>query len=88
VAATVLAVLWPWRDWEFSASPEDLIATYVETETPASLGEIHRDLALHRSVSYTSNARLLGKLFWAFRVGLVLVAVEVGAWVVALGGQS
>lgn len=88
VATAVLVVLWPWRDWEFSASPEDLIATYVETESPATLGEMHRDLALHRSTSYTSNARLLGKLFWAFRVGLILVAFEVGAWIVALGTQS
>jgi hypothetical protein len=39
VAATVLAVLWPWRDW-------------------------------------------------AFRVGLVLVAAETAAWVVALGAQN
>ena len=84
VAATALTVLWPWRDWEFNASPTDLIATYIETECPATLAEIHRDMALHRSASYTGNAHLLGKLYWAFRVGLVLVAVEVSAWVVAL----
>jgi hypothetical protein len=88
VAATVLAVLWPWRDWEFNANPADLIATYVETESPATLAEIHRDMALHRSASYVCNARLLGKLYWAFRVGLVLVAAEVAAWVVALSGQG
>lgn len=96
VAAAVLIILWPWRDWEFSADPVDVIATYIETESsattglpaeagpPATLAEIHRDLALHRSASYTDNARLLGKLFWAFRVCLVLVAVEVSAWIVAL----
>ena len=45
-------------------------------------------MALHRSASYTGNARLLGKLYWAFRVGLVLVAAEVAAWVVALSTQD
>jgi hypothetical protein len=88
VGASVLAVLWPWRDWEFSASPRDLIATYIETTEPATLVEIHRDMALHRSTSYVSNARLLGRLYWAFRGGLVLVAIEVTAWVVALSGQG
>lgn len=62
VAATVLAILWPWRDWEFNASPTDLIATYIETTSPATIAEIHRDMALHGSASYACNAKLLGKL--------------------------
>jgi hypothetical protein len=88
VAATVLTVLWPWRDWEFNANPAELIATYIETGSPATLVEVHRDLALHRSASWASNARFVGKLHLALRVGLILVAVEVCAWVVALAGQG
>ena len=88
VAAAVLIVLWPWRDWEFNANPVELIATYVETASPATLAEVHRDLALHRSASWTSNARFVGRLHLALRVGLILVAVEVCAWVVALAGQG
>jgi hypothetical protein len=87
-AATVLAVLWPWRDWEFSATPRDVIETYIEAAEPLSLVEIHRDMALHRSASWLSNAQLLGRLYWAFRAGLMLVAAEVAAWTVALGSQG
>lgn len=88
VACTVLAVLWPWRDWEFNASPADLIATYIETSSPAPLVRIHRDVALHRAASYATNADLLGKLYAAFRIGLVLLALEVSSWIVALGSQG
>ena len=88
VGASVLVVLWPRSDWEFSASATDLIATYIETAVPASLPQIHRDLALHRSASYDRNARQLRALFIAFRVGLVLIVAEVGAWMVALSEQG
>ena len=87
VGAMVLFVLWPRSDWQFSASATDLIATYIEAADPATLSQIHRDLALHRSASYDRNARQLGLLFAAFRVGLILLVVEVGAWMIALGQQ-
>jgi hypothetical protein len=87
VGASVLVVLWPRSEWQFSASATDLIATYIETDVPASLPQIHRDLALHRSASYDRNARQLRMLFGAFRAGLVLLVVEVGAWMIALGEQ-
>ena len=88
VGATVLFVLWPRSDWQFSASATDLIATYIETDEPASLPQIHRDLALHRSASYDRNARQLRVLFAAFRMGLVLLLGEVAAWMIALGGRE
>jgi hypothetical protein len=88
VAATVLGVLWPWRDWEFSADAEDMIATYIETPIPASLAEMHRDMALHRAASYVFNAKLLGRLFWAVRAGVALVAAEACAWIVAVSGSG
>jgi hypothetical protein len=45
-------------------------------------------IALHRARSCTANEVLLGRLYWAFRAGLVLVAAEVCAWILALGGQG
>ena len=79
----VLVVLWPRRDWEFSASAIDVIAEYIEPESFA-VQVIHRDLALHRAASFDRNARQLGQLFVVFRLGLVMLIVEVAAWMVAL----
>jgi hypothetical protein len=83
VSAAVLVVLWPRHDWEFGASAADLIAAYVEPE-PLPLPLMHRGLALHRARSRARNAAQLRWLFRAFRLGLVSLLVEVGAWLVAL----
>jgi hypothetical protein len=45
-------------------------------------------VAGHRSASWVSNARFVDRLHLALRIGLVLVAVEVSAWIVALLGQG
>ena len=87
VGVAVLAVLWPRQEWEFGASAQDLIAEYVEPET-VPLALIHRDLALHRTASFATNATQLRWLVTTFRVSLVLLVIEVGAWLVALAERT
>lgn len=87
VGGCVLLVLWPRSDWSFSASAADIIAEYIEPD-PVDLPVLYRDLALHRSAAYDRNARQLGRLFTIFRVGLVVLVVEVAAWVVALAERG
>jgi hypothetical protein len=81
-----LMVLWPRRDWEFSLAPDQYIATYLEPAEgdPLALHLIERDLALHMGRSAELNRRQLRTLTGVFRVGAVLLVVEVLAWVVAL----
>lgn len=83
---TVLLVLWPRRDWEFSLAPDQFIATYLEPDEgdPLELELIERDLALHLGRSVELNRRQLTALTAFFRVGTLLMVVEVLAWVVAL----
>jgi hypothetical protein len=82
----VLLVLWPRRDWEFSFAPDQFIATYLEPAdgNPLALHLIERDLALHMGRSAELNRRQLRTLMGVFRVGAVLLVMEVLAWVVAL----
>ena len=87
VGGCVLMVLWPRSDWSFNASAADIIAEYIEPE-PVAFRLVQRDLALHRSAAYDRNARQLGRLFLVFRIGLVVLVVEVGAWVVALAERG
>jgi hypothetical protein len=56
VAAASLAILWP-RRWEGKANPRDLIETYIESEQPTPIEDLHRDLSLHMSDSYLENRR-------------------------------
>lgn len=82
---TVLAILWPRHDWVFTVNASSFIENYVEHPDGAlELPAIHRDLALHMSRSYTVNAAQLRWLFVAFRLGALLLVLEVAAWVVNL----
>jgi hypothetical protein len=87
VSAAVLIALWPRHDWEFGARATDLISAYVEPD-PLPLALTHRDLALHRARSRARNAAQLRWLFRSFRLGLVALLVEVGAWLAALAERT
>lgn len=86
LSISVLVILWPRHDWEFALSPAKLIATYIEPaeDPPVNLATIHRDLALHMGNSIERNRRQLRWVFSAFRIGALLLAGEVLAWVIAL----
>jgi hypothetical protein len=86
LSLSVLAILWPRDDWQFSLSPPNFIATYVEPAdaSPLGLPMIYRDLALHMGNSIENNRRQLRWVFAAFRVGVLLLTGEVVAWVIAL----
>jgi hypothetical protein len=83
----VLSVLWPRSDWSFSASAADIIAEYVEPKA-IEFPPVQRDLALHRSAAYNVNAEQLRWLFRVFRIGLIVLVVEVAAWLVALAERA
>jgi hypothetical protein len=88
VGTFTITMLWPRKDWEFAAQPRRLIATYVETDHPLALDEIHRDLALHMEDSYEENARRLQRLMLAFRWASILLAAEVAAWIVDIATRG
>ncbi|HEV7942277.1 MAG TPA: hypothetical protein VGP17_05690 [Solirubrobacteraceae bacterium] len=86
VGCAVLLVLWPGQDWVFSIAPCELITTYLEPPEgdPLTLDAIQRDLALHMGRSAEDNRRQLERLTTAFRAGVLLLVVEMMAWVFAL----
>jgi hypothetical protein len=90
LGASVLVILWPRRDWEFTLSPQRFISTYLEPTDgdPLPLPSIHRDLALHMGRSAALNRRQLRWLMIAFRAGALFLMAEVIAWIVVLINQS
>lgn len=83
VAMASLAVLWP-RRWELTTDPRDVIRTYAESENPASVGAVHRDLALHRQSSVLQNDKSLTQLIVLFQIASVLLTTEVVLWIIAI----
>lgn len=84
LAVAALVILWPRRDWAFSASPGLIIGLYVEDGDPWALPAIHRELALHMDEAYELNRTRLDHVIWAFRAACSLLVLEVGMWVVNL----
>jgi hypothetical protein len=84
LAALTIAVLLPWGGWTFRLGARNLIRDYADGPDAATPDEMQRDLALHLDSHYERNESKMEKLFWASRIGALLLAVEVVAWLVDL----
>lgn len=87
VAVISLAILWP-QPWEFTASPRDIIKTYIDGEEPASIDEIHRELSFHMHHSYVANRAGLRQLALFFQIASGLLTLEVLFWIISLATSA
>lgn len=87
LSVAALAVLWP-RRLEFTANPANVIENCIETETPHSGAEIHRDLSLHMHDSYARNCVGQRQLAFGFRLASALLTAEVLFWLIDLASTT
>jgi hypothetical protein len=80
VGVLALLVLWPWGGWVFSFDPRILMAGYIEADPPATLPEMHRDLALHHADHVNQNQEKLDRLYWVYRGATVALVLQVILW--------
>lgn len=83
MAGACMVVLLPWK-FEFSLSPTELIKDYIDVEERQELPVVLRDLAIHYKTSHAKNRTRMEILFWSFRIAVVLLGLEVTAWLIAL----
>ncbi len=79
-------VLWPRYGWRFDVIGEQIIDDSIENaeQPPLSPSMLRRDLAIYMSRSHESNRRRLRLLVWSLQVAVVLLSLEIGAWIVTL----
>jgi hypothetical protein len=84
----VLAVLmlWPYYAFSFRFDPEALMRDYADTDHPASMAEMHRALALRAEHDRRANGPLVRRIRIALEVALVLLVLEILAWLFSIGG--
>jgi hypothetical protein len=87
VAMASLAILWP-RRWEFTADPQSIVRTYTESEEPAPIDELRRDLSLYMHNSFIENKEGLERLAILFQIASVLLTVEVILWIAAIASTG
>lgn len=82
-------VLRPRRNWKFHRSSKDLIRDYVDggEHGPASMDDMHRDLAGHLESDYDANGNRLKRLYWQLTIGCGALVVEIGAFLLDLRGR-
>ena len=86
IGALTVVLLWPYYDLSFRFDPEDLLHEYVEGEHPASMDEMHRQLALQAKHDWRRNGRIVHRLRQTFQVALVLLLFEIATWMFSIAG--
>jgi hypothetical protein len=88
VGALAVVVLWPYYNFWFRFDPRELIARYVEGESPASISDMHRELALRIEADMRRNGRLIRRMRIACEVALALLLVNLVVWLVSIAGTA
>jgi hypothetical protein len=85
LALSTVVILWPFDFW-FSVSAAGMLAIVEEREDaePVTAREAYRELALILENNYDHNLPIIRRLTWLFRVAILFLVVEVGAWIAVL----
>jgi hypothetical protein len=86
LGASIVFMLWPYYNYTFRFDPEELLARYVDREPPASLAQMHRELALRINTDMASNWRIIQPIRVALQLALILLLLEIAAWLLSIGG--
>jgi hypothetical protein len=85
-AGITFAAAMIWRPFAggFSLDAQVLVGDYAEGDPPASLAEIHRELAVPMGRNSERNLGELERRLWWFNIALFAFVVEVGALMLVL----
>jgi hypothetical protein len=83
---TVL-MLWPYYNLSFRFDPQDMLDRYIDRDQ-LSMTELHRALALRVKADWQANGRVVHRLRQVFQLALVLLLLDILAWLVSIAGQA
>lgn len=86
IGALIAFMLWPYYNYTFRFDPEDLLAQFVDIETPVPLSAMHRTLALRIKADMIRNWRIIQPVRVALQLSLILLVLEILAWLLSIGG--
>jgi hypothetical protein len=79
-------MLWPYNDYTFRFDPEELLDRYVDGDGAASMAGMHRALAVRIKADMQANWRIIQPIRVALQLSLVLLLLEIAAWLLSIGG--
>jgi hypothetical protein len=84
LSLALLLILWPRNDWQDTSLPSRVLAKGIEVDEPLPMAFIRRDLALQMERVYLTNTDSYVRLARSFRAAVMLLNLEVLAWVLAI----
>jgi hypothetical protein len=84
IGSLAVLLLWPYYNLTFRFDPEDLLARYVDVADPIPMPAIHRELALQMKSDWQQNGRIVRRLREALQVALILLLLEIVAWLFSI----
>jgi hypothetical protein len=86
IGTLIVLMLWPYYNFTFRFDPEDLLKRYVHAEPSASLSDMHLQLALRIKADMIGNWRIIQRIRIALQIALILLLLEIVAWLLSIGG--
>jgi preprotein translocase subunit SecG len=84
LSLALLLILWPRNDWQDTSLASQILAKGIEVDEPLPIAFIRRDLALDMERVYLRNTDSYARLARSFRAAVMLLNLEVLAWILAL----
>src|SRR5262249_44878280 len=88
IGRLAVLMLWPYYNLTFRLDPEDLLARCLDTAEPKSMAEMHRELALQLKNDWRQNGRVVRRLREALQIALILLLLEIVAWLFSIAELS
>jgi hypothetical protein len=86
IGALTVLLLWPYYNLSFRFDAQDLLDRYVDSDTPATLTTMHRELALQIKADFRRNGRVVRRMREAFQLALILLLLNILAWLFSIAG--
>jgi hypothetical protein len=85
VGAFIVFILWPYYNFTFRFDPDQLLAQFVDRDSPATMSEMHRVLALRIKTDMANNWRIIQRIRLTLQLSLIVLLLEILAWLISIG---
>lgn len=82
----IVFMLWPYYNYTFRLDPIELLEKYVGGGASTSMSEMHSELTLRIEEYRISNWRIIQRLRLALQLSLILLLLEILAWLFSIAG--
>jgi hypothetical protein len=86
IGALIVFIVWPYYNYTFRFDPEELLRRYIDGDAPTTMSTMHRELALRINADMANNWRIIQRLRVAMQLALVLLLLNLLAWLLAIAG--